>query len=62
MKKSLIYAMVGFVIVVCLPFSPATADEQIITVPDAGFEDHVLSNTGDWIYLADRMPVLRTTS
>jgi len=53
MKKSLIYAMVGFVIAVCLLFSPAMADDQAITVPDAGFEDHVLSSEADWIYLAD---------
>jgi len=25
-----------------------------ITVPDAGFDDHVLSNVGDWIDIADR--------
>lgn len=53
MKKSLIYAILGFIMVVCLPFSPATADEQAITVPDAGFEDHVMSSQDDWIYVAD---------
>ena len=53
MKKSSIYAMVGFVMVVCLPFSLSMADDQMIFVPDAGFEDHVLSNETDWIYLAE---------
>ena len=53
MKKSLIYAIVGFVAAVCLSFSPVLADDQIIFVPDAGFEDHVMSNETDWIYLAE---------
>ena len=53
MKKSLIYAIVGFVTAMCLPFSPASADDQLITVPDAGFDDHVLNNVGDWIYIGD---------
>ncbi|MHC4322970.1 MAG: hypothetical protein ACYSUX_01710 [Planctomycetota bacterium] len=53
MKKSLIYTMAVFVMAVCLPFSPAAANEQAITVPDAGFEDHILSNTADWFYIAD---------
>jgi len=52
MKKSLIYAIVGFVTVMCLPFSPASADDQLITVPDAGFDDHVLT-VGDWVYIGD---------
>jgi hypothetical protein len=52
MKKSLIYAIVGFVTVMCLPFSPAPADDQLITVPDAGFDDHVLT-VGDWVYIGD---------
>ncbi|HUT46730.1 MAG TPA: hypothetical protein VMX36_10630, partial [Sedimentisphaerales bacterium] len=53
MKKSLIYAIVGIVTAMCLPFSPASANDQIITVPDAGFDDHVLNNVGDWIYIGD---------
>jgi len=54
MKKSLIYTIVGFVTVVFLPIRPASAnDQQLITVPDAGFDDHVLNNVGDWIYIGD---------
>jgi hypothetical protein len=52
MKKSLIFAVVGFVTAMCLPFSPASADDQLITVPDGGFDDHVLS-VGDWVYIGD---------
>ena len=52
MKKSLIYAIVGFVTAMCLPFSPASADDQLITVPDAGFDDHVLAE-GDWVYIGE---------
>jgi hypothetical protein len=37
----------------CLPVSPATADQQYITVPDAGFDDHVLTNPGDYEYIGD---------
>jgi len=37
----------------CLPLSPVTAVQRDITVPDAGFEDHVLTDEGDWFYLAD---------
>jgi hypothetical protein len=44
MKKLLIYAIVGFVIVVCLPIRPASADDQIIPIPNAGFEDPVLAD------------------
>jgi hypothetical protein len=53
MKKSLIYAIVGFVAVVFLPIRPASADDQLITVPDAGFDDHVLNNLGDYVYIGD---------
>ena len=52
MKKSLIYAIVGFVTAMCLPFSPASADDQLITVLDAGFDDHVLAE-GDWVYIGE---------
>ena len=52
MKKSLIYAIVGFVMAMCLPLFPASADDQLITVPDAGFDDHVLA-VGDWVYIGD---------
>jgi hypothetical protein len=52
MKKSLIYAIVGFVTAMCLPFSPASADDQLITVPDAGFDEHVLA-VGDWVYIGE---------
>ena len=44
MKKSLIFAIVGFVTVVCLPIRPASADEQIIPVPNAGFEEPILAD------------------
>jgi hypothetical protein len=54
MKKSLIYVIVGFVTVVCLPVWPVSAnDQQLITVPDAGFDDHVLNNLGDYVYIGD---------
>jgi len=43
MKKSLIYAIVGFVMAVFLPFSAVTADEQAITIDNPGFEDPVLA-------------------
>ncbi|MHC4203190.1 MAG: hypothetical protein ACYSTT_00955 [Planctomycetota bacterium] len=53
MKKLLIYVIVGFFTVVCLPIQPASADDQqLITVPDAGFDDHVLA-AGDWVYIGD---------
>ena len=52
MKKSLIYAIVGFITAMCLPFSPASADDQLITVPDAGFDDHVLSE-GGYAYIGE---------
>jgi hypothetical protein len=52
MKKSLIYAIVGFVMAMCLSFSAASAEDQLITVPDAGFDDHVLA-VGDWVYIGD---------
>jgi hypothetical protein len=52
MKKSLIYAIVGFVMVMCLPLFSALADDQLITIPDAGFDDHVLA-VGDWVYIGD---------
>ena len=50
MKKSLIYAIVGIVTAMCLPFSPATADEQVITIDNPGFEDPVLAED-DWTWL-----------
>jgi hypothetical protein len=31
----------------------ASADQRTITVPDAGFDDHVLNNVGDWLYIGD---------
>ena len=53
MKKSLIIATVGFVVTLCLPLSSVTADQRTITVPEAGFEDHILTDESDWFYLAD---------
>jgi hypothetical protein len=52
MKKSLIYSIVVFVTAMCLPIWPASADDQLITVPDAGFDDHVLA-VGDWVYIGE---------
>ena len=52
-QKSLFFAIVGFVVAVCLPVSSATADQWVITVPDAGFDDHILTSVGDWIDIAD---------
>ncbi|MCP4612506.1 MAG: hypothetical protein GY845_27725 [Planctomycetes bacterium] len=52
MKKSLIYAVVGFVMAMCLPLSSASAEDQLITVPDGGFDDHVLA-VADWVYIGD---------
>ncbi len=53
MKRSLIHAMIVFVAAAFLVGSFAKADGRDIFVPDAGFEDHVLSDVGDWFYLAD---------
>ena len=54
MKRSLIYVIVGFVTVVYLPVWPVSAnDQQQITVPDAGFDDHVLNNVGEYVYIGD---------
>ena len=46
MKKSLCFAVVGFVAAVCLPASPANAIQREITIPDASFEDHILAEGG----------------
>jgi len=53
MNKSLIFVTVVFVMALYLPLSPATAVQHNLTVPDAGFEDHVLNDEADWFYLAD---------
>jgi hypothetical protein len=54
MKKSLIYAIVGFVTVVYLSvWSVSANDQQLITVPDAGFDDHVINNMGGYVYIGD---------
>ncbi len=42
----------GFVTAMCLPIWPVSADDQLITVPDGGFDDHVLAE-GDWVYIGD---------
>ena len=52
MKKSLIYVTAVFAMAMCLMVSPAKADQQAITVPDAGFDDHVLA-AGDWVYIGE---------
>jgi hypothetical protein len=52
MKKSLCFAIVGFVAAVCLPVLSAKAAPEAIAVPDAGFDDHVL-NPGGYIDIAD---------
>ncbi|UCG49221.1 MAG: hypothetical protein JSU94_05445, partial [Phycisphaerales bacterium] len=46
MKKSLSSPIVGFVLAACLALSSAMADQRVITVPDAGFDDHVLAEGG----------------
>ncbi len=51
MCKKLIYLM-SFVLVLAVT-GTASADQWDITVPDAGFDDHVLNNVGDWIYIGD---------
>jgi hypothetical protein len=51
MCKKLIY-LVSFVLVLAVT-GTASADQWDITVPDAGFDDHILSNVGDWIYVGD---------
>ena len=53
MKKSLICAIVVFVSAVFLVVSPAKAVQRDITVPDSGFDDHVLTNPGDYEYIGD---------
>ena len=53
MKKSLICVTVGLLVALCLPLSTATAGQHDIYVPDAGFEDHVLTDEADWFYIAD---------
>jgi len=52
MKKSLIYVTAVFTAAMCLMVPPAKADQQAITVPDAGFDDHVLA-AGDWVYIGE---------
>ncbi len=52
MKKLMLVAILGLAIGVCLPVSPATADQWDITVPDASFEIPALSE-GDYIDIAD---------
>jgi hypothetical protein len=51
MSKKLLYLM-SFVLVLAMT-GTASADQWDITVPDAGFDEHVLDNPGDWIYIGD---------
>jgi len=51
MSKKLTYSM-SFVLALAVTVT-ASADQWEITVPDAGFDDHVLSNVGDYIYIGD---------
>jgi len=51
MSKKLLYLM-SFVLVLAVT-GTASADQWDIAVPDAGFDDHVLSNMGDYIYIGD---------
>ncbi|UCE49646.1 MAG: proprotein convertase P-domain-containing protein, partial [Phycisphaerales bacterium] len=51
MCKKLLF-MTSFVFVLAMT-GTASADQWEITVPDAGFDDHVLPNVGDWIYVGD---------
>ena len=48
MKKSLIFAIVGFVVAVCLPVSSAGA--AAVAIVNGGFEDPVLAED-DWTWL-----------
>ena len=40
----------SFVLVLAVT-ATASADQWEITIPDAGFDDHVLSNVGDYVYI-----------
>ena len=44
--------LASFVLVLAV-MGTASADQRTITVPDAGFDDHVLNNVGDWLYIGD---------
>ena len=44
--------LASFVLVLAA-MGTASADQRTITVPDAGFDDHVLNNVGDWLYIGD---------
>ncbi len=52
MKRSSSFAIVGIVLAVFLPASSAKGAPQEITVPDASFEDHVLTE-GGYVDIAD---------
>ena len=43
--------LISFVLVLAVT-GTASADQQAITVPDAGFDDHVLAE-GDWVYIGE---------
>ena len=47
MYRELIY-LISSVLVLAVA-GTASADQWEITIPDAGFDDHVLSNVGDYI-------------
>jgi hypothetical protein len=51
MSKKLLYLM-SFVLVLAVT-GTASADTWYIPVPDNGFEDHVLSNIYDYVFLSD---------
>jgi len=53
MKTSLVFSIIGLVAAMCLSVSPVRADQWQVVVPDAGFDDHVLANVGDWISISD---------
>jgi hypothetical protein len=44
--------LASFVLVLAV-MGNVSADQRTITVPDAGFDDHVLNNVGDWLYIGD---------
>ena len=52
MKKSLRYSIGGFVVALGLLLSPVMAGEQMIPVPDAGFDEHTLT-PGGYVHLSD---------
>ncbi len=49
MSRELTHLM-SFVLLLAVA-GTTSADQWEITVPDAGFDDHVLNNVGDYVYI-----------